>query len=57
MQNYVTMMVDYRDDNDRFVRMKIDDMEFCVRDGELFFISDKVKYNIPLESVIQVFPN
>jgi len=57
MQNYVTMMVDYRDDNDRFVRMKIDDMEFCVRDGELFFISDNVKYNIPLESVIQVFPN
>lgn len=54
MENKV-MMIDYRDDEENICRKVIDDMEFCVRKGNAYFISDKTKYEVPLESVIQVY--
>ena len=51
------MMIDYRDDFMAIRRKTIDDMEFCVRYGEVFFVSDGIKYRIPLEHVIQVYLN
>lgn len=51
------MMIDYRNDNDEFVRKEIDDMEFCVRNGNVYFISDGEKFCIQLESVSQVYLN
>lgn len=51
------MMIDYRDANRIIHRKSVDDMEFCVHEGEVYFISDRVKYHIPLECVIQVYMN
>ena len=52
-----TMMIDYRDDMEEICRKQIDDMEFCVRRGYAWFISNGTRYSIPLESVIQVYLN
>lgn len=52
-----TMMIDYRDTEDQICRKEIDDMEFCVHDREVYFISDGVKYHFPLDQVIQVYLN
>lgn len=50
------MIIDYRKENeDGFVRRKIDDMEFCVRDGDMYFISEGIRYCIPLERCSQVY--
>jgi len=54
MENKV-MMIDYRDEEENIRRRVVDDMEFCVRKGNAYFISDHVKYEVPLESVIQVY--
>ena len=52
------MMIDYRkDDGEGFERKVIDDMEFCVRQGDMYFISEGVKYCIPLDQCSQVFIN
>ncbi len=52
------MMIDYRkDDAEGFERKVIDDMEFCVRQGDMYFISEGVKYCIPLEQCSQVYLN
>ena len=51
------LMIDYRNEKDVFVRRVIDDMEFCVRDGNAYFISDEIKYCIPLEQVVQMYTN
>ena len=51
------MMIDYRDSKGTIRRKHIDDMEFCVKDGEVFFISDEQKYCIQLENVCQVYVN
>ena len=49
------MMIGYRDEEDEIHRKVIDDMEFCVRKGIAYFISDGIKYQVPLEDVIQVY--
>lgn len=49
------MMIDYRDANATIRRKEIDNMEFCVRNGAAYFISDGIKYSVPLEDVIQVY--
>lgn len=51
------MMIDYRDDEQEICRKMIDDMEFCIHKGEVFFISDNIRYHIPLDCVIQVYLN
>ena len=51
------LMIDYRDEHGTIRRKVIDDMEFCVRDGDVYFISETVRYCIPLDKVIQVYPN
>lgn len=52
-----TMMIDYRTEKDEIRRKEMDDCEFCVRDGNAYFVSDGRKYCIPLEQVIQVYLN
>ena len=52
-----TMMIDDRDTEDQIRRNDSDDMEFCVHDREVYFISDGVKYHFPLDQVIQVYLN
>ena len=49
------LMIDYRNDEDMICRKVIDDMEFCVRDGYAYFISEEIKYRVPLDGVIQVY--
>lgn len=52
------MMIDYRKANGNgFERKAIDDMEFCVRFGMVYFVSEGVKYCIPLEQCSQVYVN
>lgn len=51
------LMIDYRNEFEQICRMVIDDMEFCVRNGVAYFISDGRKYHVPLEDVIQVYTN
>lgn len=56
------LMIDYRDGinpdgTTNFVRKTIDDFEFCVRDGVVYFISEGVKYHIPLQDISQVYTN
>ena len=51
------LMIDYRDEKENICRKVIDDMEFCVRDGYAYFISDGIKYRVPLEGIIQVYTN
>ena len=51
------MMIDYRDEHGTIRRKTVDDTEFCVHDGDVYFISEKIKYCIPLEDVIQVYLN
>lgn len=51
------LMIDYRDDEDIIRRKVIDDMEFCVRDGYAYFISEGIKYRVTLEGIIQVYTN
>ena len=41
------MMIDYRDEN----------MEFCVKNSYVYFISARQKYKVPLDDVIQVYLN
>ena len=54
------LMIDYRDGinpegSTRFVRKTIDDFEFCVRDGRVYFIAGGKRMNFPLEDVSQVY--
>ena len=49
------MMIDYRDEAMEVCRKVIDDMEFCVREQNVYFISNGQRYNILLENVIQVY--
>ena len=50
------MMIDYRKANgEGFERKQIDDMEFCIRNGNIYFVSDGVRYNIPIEQCSQVY--
>lgn len=51
------MMIDYRNDQEEICRKVIDNMEFCVHEGEVYFISDNEKINVQLASVIQVYLN
>ena len=51
------LMMDYRTDKQDIVRVAIDDMEFCVKDGITHFTVNGRKYHIPLENVIQVYTN
>ena len=51
------LMIDYRDSNNNICRKVIDNMEFCVHDGDAYFISDNERYRVPLERVIQVYTN
>lgn len=50
-----TLMIDYRDENENIVRQTIDDMEFCTRDGEAYFISNREKIHVPFEQIIQMY--
>ena len=52
----MTMMIDY-DKDGVIVRKAIDDMEFCVRDGKMYFTSNEKKYEVDLEDIYQVYPN
>ena len=38
-----------------FERYEIDDFEFCVRDGRVYFIAGGKRMNFPLEDVSQVY--
>ena len=49
------LMIDYRDEAMEVCRKVIDDMEFCVRGQNVYFVSKGRKYNILLENVIQVY--
>ena len=49
------LMIDYRDEAMEVCRKVIDDMEFCVREQNVYFISNGQRYNILLENVIQVY--
>ena len=50
------MMIDYHnEDEDGFERKPIDDNEFCVRQGDMYFMSDGERYCIPLERCSQVY--
>lgn len=50
------MMIDYRkEDGEGFERKPIDDMEFCVRNGSIYFISEGVRYSLPLDRCSQVY--
>lgn len=51
------MMIDYRNDDGTFTRKEIDDFEFCVKAGFIYFISDGIKYKIPLDRCSQVYLN
>ena len=52
------MMIDYRrEDGEGFERKQIDDMEFCVRNGMIYFISEGTKYSVPLDQCSQVYLN
>ena len=51
------LMIDYRNPDGGFIRRVIDDFEMCVRDNVLYFISEGVKYAIPLPDVSQVYTN
>lgn len=51
------MMVDYRSENGTFIRREVDDMEFCVRDGVMYFKSEDRQYDIPLDQCVQVYTN
>ena len=55
MEKY--LMIDYRDNNGTICRKTIDNMEFCVHDGDAYFISNDEQYMVPLERVIQVYIN
>ena len=51
-----TMMIDYREEvTGVIVRKEIDDNEFCVRDGMIWFISKGEKFNTPIDTAIQIF--
>lgn len=50
------MMIDYRNEKGNICRRSIDNMEFCIRDGEAYFISNGIKYHVPIERIIQVYP-
>lgn len=49
------MMIDVRNDDRTFSRFVVDDMEFCVRDGMMYFTSGGNHYSIPLEQCSQVY--
>ena len=49
------LMIDYRDEKGKFVRRVIDDLEFCVRDDVAYFISEGVKYAIPIGNISQMY--
>ena len=51
------MMIDYRDENMDIRRKVIDDMEFCVKNSYVYFISARQKYKVSLDDVIQVYLN
>lgn len=51
------LMIDYRNESGNICRKIIDDMEFCVREGYAYFISDGTRYKVPLEDVIQMYTN
>ena len=55
-------MIDYRDGvnpdgSTHFVRKTIDDFEFCVRDGVVYFISEDKKYHVYISEVSQIYTN
>lgn len=50
------MMIDYhKEDGEGFERKQVDDMEFSVRNGMIYFISEGVKYKLPLDRCSQVY--
>lgn len=49
------LMIDYRNESMEICRNVIDNMEFCVRGQNVYFISNGRKYSILLENVIQVY--
>lgn len=50
------MVIDYHNETgEGFTRKRIDDMELCVRDGNMYFISDGVRYCIPLDRCSQIY--
>ena len=49
------LMIDFRDEEEEIQRKVIDDMEFCVRNGNAYFISDGTRHEVPLDHVIQVY--
>ena len=49
------LMIDFRDEEEEIQRKVIDDMEFCVRKGNAYFISEGIRHVVPLDNVIQVY--
>ena len=49
------MMIDYRTEEEEIRRKVIDNCEFCVKDGRVWFVSNGTRYNTELENVIQVY--
>lgn len=49
------MMIDYRNEDDVFVRRVIDNYEFCIREETAYFVSEGVMYAIPLQKISQVY--
>ena len=49
------MMIDIRLGDGYFARFVIDENEFCVRDGVVYFITKGEKKSFPVEDISQVF--
>ena len=49
------MMIDYKNDEGIFVRRVIDNYEFCIHEGDAYFISEGVKYKVPIQDISQVY--
>ena len=50
-----TMMIDYRDNNGKMYRKAIQNCEFCVRDGLVYFMSGHKQMCVNLNNIIQVY--
>lgn len=51
------LMIDYRNEDGSFSRRVIDNFEFCIREDIAYFISEGIKYQVPIKNISQVYTN
>ena len=49
------MMIDFKDENGKFIRRKIEGCAFSIRDGVCYFTSEDGDYSIDIDQIVQVF--